>query len=294
VNYAHIQLNVAPLSLEDYYLDTQSRRRLAQATQRIVRAGVYTNSRGEDVSLATDLAHIRTHQKTITAHQTLVLPAPRYAQTMTFVHQQSVIDVARAWALRGFKVGILHHVDVQNDLGAYEDGAHTQATSLLRSSMLAAGDQISVFAQHHLLRTAPLYDHTVVYTPRVPFIRTHVGDLLDQPWHADIVSVVPPQVSLLPSASLAELPLVLYRRLERAWCLWAQAQVNVVVMGGWGIARAGVNVGLFHDTLSALLSSECSRSFAAIDLVFPGGHASQAALAQCLPSFHRRIFPSST
>ena len=134
MNYAHIQLNVAPLSVADYYLDTQSRRRLAQATQRIVRAGAYTNSRGQDVSLAADVAHIRAHQKTITAHQPLVPPAPRYAQTMTYVHQQSVIDVARAWALRGFKVGILHHVDVHHDQTAYEAGVHTQATSLLRSS----------------------------------------------------------------------------------------------------------------------------------------------------------------
>lgn len=289
------KLNVAlsPIALEDYLLSGALRKRLLQATMHIGAQGSYVNPDDVEIVLQGAIAQMQQGQYVIEPAQPLVVGRGRYAQTHTFVHQNSVLEVAQAWAQRGFQVGVLHHVQPDGGLQASMRGAHTQESTLYRSSLLSLTPHIREWYADAYQSLAPMYDARLLVTPQVPFIRTHVGDLLALPWYAGVVSAVPvhiPQMLAQMPEYAAEVPMILLGRMQRIFRAFAAMRVNVVVVGAWGCGQQGGDAGTLADVYATVLADMVSRHFAVVDFALPGGPVSQAWYAHYHTCFQERVF----
>jgi uncharacterized protein (TIGR02452 family) len=255
--------------------------------------GSYVNPEHVEIVLSDAIAQMQQRQYLIEPAQPISVGRGRYAQTHTFVHQNSALEVAQAWAQRGFQVGLLHHVRPDGGMHASLRGEHAQEATLYRSSLLSLTPYIREWYDDAYQALSPMYDARLMVTPQVPFIRTHVGDLLSTPWQAAVVSAVPVHtqriLTQMPEYA-AEVPMIMLARMQRIFRAFAATRVNVVVVGAWGCGRQGGDAGMLADIYATLLADTVSRHFAVVDFALPGGPTSQAWYAHYRELFQERTF----
>jgi uncharacterized protein (TIGR02452 family) len=289
------RLNIALASIapEDYVLSRALRQRLTQATMHIGVNGSYVNPEQVEIVLNDAITQMQQRQFVIEPAQPIPISRGRYAQSHTFVHQNSALEVAYAWAQRGFHVGILHHVQPDGGMRASIRGEHTQEATLFRSSLLSLTPHIRDWYAETYQSLAPMYDGRLLVTPQVPFIRTHVGDLLAAPWYAGVVSAVPVHMHQMRAQVpeyAAEVPMIMLTRMQRIFRAFAAMRVNVVVVSTWGCGRQGGDAGMLADIYAAVLANVVSRHFAVVDFALPGGPTSQAWYSHYCDFFQDRTF----
>lgn len=289
------RLNVVlpPIPADDYVLSEALRQRLIQATMQIGVHGSYVNPEQVEIMLTGAITQMQQRQYVIEPAQSIPIGRGRYEQTHTFVHQNSVLEIAQAWAQRGFRVGVLHHVRPDDGLRASMRGAHSQEATLYRSSLLTLTPRIREWYDVAYQSLAPMYDARLLVSPQVPFVRTHVGDLLVAPWYAGIVSAVPvhvPQMLADMPEYAAEVPMIMLARMQRIFRAFAAIHVNVVVVGAWGCGHQGGDAGILADIYATVFADAVSRHFAVVDVALPGGPVSQAWYSHYRALFHERTF----
>jgi uncharacterized protein (TIGR02452 family) len=290
------RLNVVlpPITAEDYALSGALRQRLIQATMHIGVHGSYVNPEQVEIMLTGAIAQMQQRQYVIEPAQSIPIGRGRYGQTHTFVHQNSVIEIAQAWAQRGFRVGMLHHVRPESGLRASMQGEHSQEATLYRSSLLSLTPRIREWYDEGYQSLAPMYDARLLVSPQVPFVRTHVGDLLVAPWYAGVVSAAPVHVSRMLAEMpeyAAEVPMIMLARMQRIFRAFAAMRANVVVVSAWGCGHQGGDAGMLADIYATVLADAVSRHFAVVDVAMPGGPVSHAWYGRYRDVFHERTFP---
>ena len=156
----------------------------------IIRAGFYTNSRGERVDLAADVSaacegtrsYDPNETQRILKEQVSAETRPRHdtrfevtGEKSTQAGQRLVLDEAET------SVAILNFASARNPGGGYLGGATAQEEDLCRSSALytALCEAPDYYAAHRENRDTR-YSHRVIFSPDVPVYRDTRSRLLDR------------------------------------------------------------------------------------------------------------------
>ncbi|GAB2936489.1 TIGR02452 family protein [Streptomyces mayteni] len=135
-------------------------------------------------------------------------------------------------------VGVLNFASARNPGGGYTRGARAQEEDLCRGALLypcllAAPDYYAAHRASDDLR----YSHRVIWSPRVPVIRTDRGELLDRPYPVSFLTSPAPNAGQLARRSpdrAVDVADVLAERAERVLAVAARHGVRELVLGAWG------------------------------------------------------------
>jgi hypothetical protein len=283
----NLTLRLPAITHDELHLDPQVVGALSSATRQIICHGAYINADGEDVYLEDDQEHSRQNTVVYTPHQVVPAVRAKYPVLHSFVHNHTTLTVAHERAKLGYRVAIVHCGAVGR-LGLESDERCSE--SVHRSSSMAYTlDSIALDSG-----MLPQYrDDTIVVLPQVPVFRTHDGDLLRAPWHADIVTAAP--IETVPSTHHhpdrhAELPLLMIRRAERIVDAAAATGANVLVLGVWGCADHLAEYQLTAAAFCAAIERSAARAFAIVDVAAADTSAAQQLYSTYARRFHERIF----
>lgn len=173
-------LHVAPLNGDAFDLPAKVIHNLVSSTRAIVDRGWYVAPTQQKVVFkpAQDAAR----RQTACVSQ-LSKPSHRrhYDATSIMVHNHTTLTVGRAWHQRGYRVAVVNPTPLR----------------LCHPSLMS-----SIASQNILLRSSGLAECIIdsgcyalgdtsepIVSPQLPLFRTHDGDLLDQPWGCDVITL---------------------------------------------------------------------------------------------------------
>ncbi|MEY2847039.1 MAG: hypothetical protein RL076_2585 [Chloroflexota bacterium] len=270
-------LSLPPLRIHELLLAREVAIQLGHQTHAYVSRGWYPNAYGMPVDLAP--ARDATRQARVTYRPGMPIPVRPFThfRATTHVYNQTTLAVAQARAAQGYRVAILNFASALSPGGGWLQGARAQEESLARASALVYAihdDPWYRDVRHH---RNPFYDDTVIVTPQVPFFRTHTGQLLDAPWHADVLTAAAVHADAvrrhMPSRA-SEIPLAMATRAHVVLQVAATLPADVLVLGAWGCGAFGnapeVVVAAFLEALARVnLSQYALIEFAVADLRTP-------------------------
>jgi hypothetical protein len=173
-------LHVAPLSRDSFDLPAKVIHNLVNSTRAIVNRGWYVAPAQHKVVFksAQDAAR---RQTTCVSHLANPTHRRQYEATSIMVHNHTTLTVGRAWHQRGYRVAVVNPTPLR----------------LCHPSLMS-----SIASQNILLRSGGLAECIInsgcyelgdtsepVVSPQLPIFRTHDGDLLDQPWGCDVITL---------------------------------------------------------------------------------------------------------
>lgn len=173
-------LHVAPLSSDSFDLPAKVIHNLVNSTRAIVNRGWYVAPTQQKVVFKSAQDAARRHTACISQ---LAKPTHRrkYDATSIMVHNHTTLSVGRAWYQRGYRVAVVNPTPLRLCHPSLMSSIATQ-NILLRSGGLA--ECILESGCYELGDTSE-----PVVSPQLPIFRTHDGDLLDQPWGCDIITL---------------------------------------------------------------------------------------------------------
>ncbi|MFZ9856726.1 MAG: hypothetical protein ACO3F2_00155 [Roseiflexaceae bacterium] len=173
-------LHVAPLNGDAFDLPAQVIHNLVSSTRAIVNRGWYVAPTQQTVVFKPAQESARRHTAGVSK---LSKPSYRrqYDATSIMVHNHTTLTVGRAWHQRGYRVAVVNPTPLR----------------LCHPSLVS-----SIASQNILLRSGGLAEclidsgcYTVgstsepIVSPQLPIFRTHDGDLLNQPWGCDVITL---------------------------------------------------------------------------------------------------------
>lgn len=173
-------LHVAPLSGDSFDLPAKVIHNLVNSTRAIVNRGWYVAPTQQKVVFkpAQDAAR---RQTACISRLTKPIHKRQYDATSIMVHNHTTLSVGRAWHQRGYRVAVVNPTPLRLCHPSLMSSVATQ-NILLRSGGLA--ECIIASGCYELGDTSE-----PVVSPQLPIFRTHDGDLLDQPWGCDIITL---------------------------------------------------------------------------------------------------------
>lgn len=183
----------------------------------------------------------------------------RYPSTHIQVHNQTLLTIGHAWHKRGYRVALSnplslqYHADelLQDHIGARD--------SLLRSSGIH--DCLTPVWSTRIPQTT---SHRLLVTPRLPVFRSYAGDLLEQPWCADVITTDTPATPHNPYA-IVDWERDLQRWITRLCGAAQHCGANVLVIELW----SGMLTGLVAQIIRTTLQQMTMSGLAAIDFAIP-------------------------
>lgn len=258
------ELVIAPLHRDEMQLPEAAAQAVHTATANIVRRGWYLAPSHKPVIIHRSQTQAR--RATQWYEQPHLATGVRYPFTHIQVHNQTLLTVGHAWQKRGYRVAMSNPLSLQYhaDVPLHEVGAHG---SLLRSS----GIRHCVHPLLNALEPA-VAEHRLVLTPQLPVFRSYDGDLLEQPWHADIITTHTLATPQNPYAMTD------WEHDFRHWlqhvCGAAQHMgANVLVIELWSAMLTGLVAQIIRTTLQhTVLGGLAAVDFAIPDVTFQRAH----------------------
>lgn len=222
------------------------RKAIANDTLKIMEAGYYNNSSGDQISISLALQQCmkRTHlvqpEQFETFLENTLAKAPRFPNTTFVVENETTLVGGKKMTdlYPEKRIGVLNFASAKNAGGGFLKGAHAQEESLARSSglyksLLKCGDY---YRDHRILKTA-LYSDRMIYAPQCPVFRKDNGDLLDQPYLVDFLTSPAPNAGAMKQNEKnrsQDLEPTLYQRGKYILTLFAQKKCDHLILGAWG------------------------------------------------------------
>jgi uncharacterized protein (TIGR02452 family) len=282
-----LALHIAPITADELHIDDHVVASLSNATKQIITHGAYINADGEDVYIEDTQELARANTIIYTPHQVIPTARAKYPELYGFVHNQTTLTVAHERYKLGYRVALINCSTFIDSL--------TTSPLLYRESILRSSSLLYCFdgAPFAIDARDEFRDDTIVVTPQVPIFRSHEGDLLRSPWHADIVTAAPVHavnVLLQTPSRAAEIPLAMARRAERLVDAAAATAANVLVVGAWGCGAYGNDPELVATVLRVAFERPAARSFAIVDLAVADVEPGTPLYRTFTKHFHQKTF----
>lgn len=287
-----LNLQLPTITKDEFVIKRSAAIMISRATQQITTRGSYITESGAEQDIKASITTAQTRTATFQSN-TFVPPKAKYAQLVTYVHNQTTLTVAHARQRRGYRVAILNFADPTNVGSGWLQGRNSQEASLARASALVPCLQQHDWYRDPAHHTNPFYDDTVIVAPQVPVFRGHEGDLLEQPWAADIVSAAAVHARAVRKYApmrAAEIPLHLVRRASHVINAAASTRANVLVLGAWGCGRFGNNPDMIANAFLAAFESPAIRAFAIVDFAVPDVMPNTPLYTVFRQRFHAQTF----
>ena len=224
----------------------------------IVAAGAFVSSSGRTISLRDDVDRMLAATKlyrpadcadVVDAVKRAPTSAGAGTATRIEVTNETTAAATRRLARDGcHSVACLNFASARTPGGGYRSGARAQEEDLARKSALAAYLESAVARPYYEAKRAHaslLYTDHLVWTPAVPFFRDDDLALVDDVWHAHVVTSPAPNRGALLARIDSHAPLdvedaersivaTLRRRAEHVVAVLAKEGAKNVVLGAWG------------------------------------------------------------
>ncbi|MGW0537152.1 TIGR02452 family protein [Streptomyces sp. NPDC003032] len=226
-------------------------RTVAQETERIVAAGVYSAPGGHEAGIADAVAAARAGTR-VYGPGPVEAPRREPVPTVFEVTGESSLEAARrltgspAHSPAGSEgspagrsaVAVLNFSSARNPGGGYLNGAQAQEEALCRASALyACLLEARAFYDHHRADRDPFYSDRVIYSPGVPVFRDDRGRLLDAPYRVGFLTSAAPNAGVIrrrvPERA-ADIPQAVTARAERVLETALARGYHRLVLGAWG------------------------------------------------------------
>ncbi|MDL2076044.1 TIGR02452 family protein [Streptomyces sp. GXMU-J15] len=265
-------------------------RGVAQQTEQIVAAGLYTASDGRRVSIEAALSAARQGTR-MYGPDAVEVPAAPVTDTVFEVTGESSLEAARRL---GADTAVLNFASARNPGGGYLNGAQAQEEALCRASALyACLVGVREFYDHHRAHRDAFYTDRVIHSPGVPVFRDDRGRLLDEPYTAGFLTSAAPNAGVIRRTAprrAKEIRGALATRAERVLEVAAAHGYRRLVLGAWGcgvfqndpadvagafrglLAPGGRFAGRFERVVFGILDrTPDARTRAAFERAFPKG-----------------------
>jgi uncharacterized protein (TIGR02452 family) len=168
--------------------------------------------------------------------------SPPPAASLTIIGVRNVTTLAAAKELHAAhgaeRVALLNFASARNPGGGFLNGSQAQEESLARASGLYASlNRTTDYYEANRRERSALYTDHMIYSPRVPVFRDDHDRLLDEPWHASIITAPAVNAGVVRSNEPHNVPRireVMARRIEYVLALAAHQGQSALVLGAWG------------------------------------------------------------
>ena len=262
-------LKLPPLSMAELILDRGVALELGLQTQSLVAQGWYINQLGVRVDIAA--ARDAARYAKVVYRPGMVVPQQARSTAcpyQTEVYNNTTLAVAQARAAQGHRVAVVNFASATSPGGGWLTGSRAQEESLARSSSLVYALRDDEWYRNPQHWRNPFYDDTVIVTPQVPFFRMHMGQLLDQPWPADVITsaaVHAKAVRKYMPERMSEIPLVMAKRARVVLQAAAALRADVLVLGAWGCGAFGNSPDVIAAALADAMQQVDLSTYAHID-----------------------------
>lgn len=217
-------LHLAPLSHDSFHLPTQVIHNLVHSTRAIVNRGWYVAPNQRKVVFR-DAQEAARQQTACVSHLRKPVYRRHYEATSIMVHNQTPLAVGQAWQQRGYRVAVVNPTPLRL--------CHPSlTTSIAEHNILLRSGGLS-----ECIYTSGCYqishNSEPVVSPQLPIFRTHDGDLLNQPWQCDVITLASQSIDDASSTYHGNQQLVLD---------WLQSVM-------YAVQRVGANVLVFAVNL---------------------------------------------
>lgn len=152
----------------------------------------------------------------------------------------------------------LNFASAKNPGGGFFNGAQAQEESIARSSGLYPC-QMSAFTFYEIHRNMKscMYTDGMIYSPKVPIIRTDSGALLDTPVVSSIITAAAVNTGVVKrfeADRVPEIEGIMRKRIDKLLALAAIKEHKILILGAWGCGvfqnDPKVVAQLFYELLS--------------------------------------------
>jgi len=252
--------------------------RTAHETLQIVASGSYT---APDSCKRVNISELVTHAVASSVHyaadtwrpsEASYLPAIGSRNPICEVWECSVLVAAEELAREALSEGlpppgVLNFASARNPGGGFTTGAKAQEECIARSSALypCLSKHFDAFFVPSRRAKAGAYTHNIIYSPRVPVIRSDSGSLLAVPYTADFATAAAPNLGCI-HRDLGRVPIkqayrvaegLLRERIYRVLDTFLRHGAKDLVLGAWGCGVFGND----PDTVAALFEEELRGRF---------------------------------
>ena len=251
------RLELPQLTLDTLIIPRDVAYQYGMQTYNFVSQGWYETAQGQRVDIVAARDAAAHAQRAYRPGQPI--PTKRGRATgapLVQLYNQTTLAVAQARAAQGYRVAILNFASATSPGGSWLEGARAQEESLARSSALVNALQADEWYNDPRHHTDPFYDDTVIVTPQVPFFRLHTGQLLEQPWYADVLTtaaVHAKAVATYMPSRLSEIPACMRQRTHVMLRAANTLAADVLVLGAWGCGAFGNDATMMADIFAESL-----------------------------------------
>jgi uncharacterized protein (TIGR02452 family) len=217
---------------------------LARETLEILQHGAYTNRDGQNVDLTASLRACldgtclyRPSDFDALLSEVQTLLAQRREHTYLEVTEETTLEAAARLHKSG-RVLCLNFASAKNPGGGFLSGSQAQEESLARSSALylSAITQNEYYDRNRESESGLYTDH-LIYSPQVPVIRDDAGNLLSEPYCADMLTAPAVNAGAVrqnhPQLS-DQIRSTMESRLEKVLAVAVKHGAPSLVLGAWG------------------------------------------------------------
>ena len=229
-----------------------SLKEVARQTLKILDAGSYTSDSGRQVEFGAPLQRSIQGTKLYTPARLAELLERGFVKKETdsprieITDETTQVAAQRLCAEGATDLVLLNFASARNHGGGFVNGAKAQEEDLCRCSGLypcLLAEQVQPYYAINRGQRSLLYTDHAIYSPEVPWIRTHGrGPLLDEPFYSAVITMPAPNAGPIlrrdPEAGPA-----IAETFERRWgqvlAIAAQEGHTTLLLGAWGCGAFG-------------------------------------------------------
>jgi uncharacterized protein (TIGR02452 family) len=255
------------------------RAQLAQETVVISERGHYTTPRGTAVQVGKAIEKAVSETR-VYLPETPAPPPPRagVVTQLQVTGETTLAALRRLYHEDSRDLACLNFASAKNPGGGFLVGSEAQEESLARSSALypclLAGRE---YYERNRTGQSCLYLDLAIWSPSVPFFRDDEGTLLEEAFHASVITSPAPNAGAVATNEpkrMGEIEPTLRRRAAQVLAIAADRGVRRLVLGAWGcgvfrndpqmVARAFRDLllapGAYADVFDEVVFAICDRS----------------------------------
>jgi len=182
------------------------------------------------------------------------------------IYNESTVDTIftlQKAMMDGSQIGVLNFASAYNPGGGFINGSTAQEEALAYASDLYFQQEGNLFYEINKKEKSKCYTDTAIYS-RVTFFRDSNFTFVRTPYVVSVVTCPAVNMSALQNkgADLEQAEKVMYERMRKVLCLFAEKGCSTIILGAWGCGVFGNDSKNIADNWYTLLQDEgCKKYF---------------------------------
>jgi len=187
--------------------------------------------------------------------------AKEYQDTKASIYNASTVDTIftlQKAMMDGSQIGVLNFASAYNPSGGFINGSMAQEEALAYASDLYFQQEGNQFYEINKKEKSKCYTDTAIYS-QVTFFRDSYFNFVRTPYVVNVVTCPAVNMTALQNKGAAEK--VMYERMRKVLCLFAEKGCSTVILGAWGCGVFGNDSKTIADNWYTLLQDEGYKKY---------------------------------